>query len=84
MGGLITTAARLKNGKVVSFRGYTNNDFNLELNQNNFIKKMKLISSDIRINQKRKYMKLNFQQIKNKFEKKILKKHLIILLEIIF
>lgn len=55
MGGLITTAARLKDGKVVSFRGYTNNDFNLELNQNNFIKKNEI----------------NIFRYKNKSEKKI-------------
>ena len=73
MGGLITTAARLKDGTVVSFRHYTNNDFNLVLNQDDFIKEMKRISPSIKISPKRKYMKISRDYVIDKYERRFSK-----------
>ncbi|AUY76728.1 hypothetical protein FNW83_16465 [Escherichia coli] len=73
MGGLITTAARLKDGTVVSFRNYTNNDFNLVLRQDDFIKEMKRVSPSIKISPKRKYMKLSRDDVIDKFERRFSK-----------
>ncbi|MBA0199472.1 MULTISPECIES: hypothetical protein [Pectobacterium] len=73
MGGLITTAARLKDGTVVSFRHYTNNDFNLVLRQDDFIKEMKKISPSIKISPQRKYMKLSRDDVIDKFERRFSK-----------
>ncbi|MBS4433291.1 hypothetical protein E2566_08005 [Pectobacterium punjabense] len=73
MGGLITTAARLKDGTVVSFRHYTNNEFNLVLRQDDFIKEMKRISPSIKISPKRKYMKLSRDDVIDKFERRFSK-----------
>ncbi|CAG74564.1 hypothetical protein ECA1660 [Pectobacterium atrosepticum SCRI1043] len=73
MGGLITTAARLKDDTVVSFRHYTNNDFNLVLRQDDFIKEMKKISPSIKTSPKRKYMKLSRDDVIDKFERRFSK-----------
>ncbi|HFS7481194.1 TPA: hypothetical protein ACH1O5_001593 [Enterobacter roggenkampii] len=73
MGGLITTSARLKDGTVVSFRHYTNNDFNLVLRQDDFVKEMKSISPSIKITPKRKYIKLSRDDVIDKFERRFSK-----------
>ncbi|WP_407579569.1 hypothetical protein [Citrobacter koseri] len=69
MGGLITTAARLKDGMVVSFRHYTCNNFNLILNEDDFLNEVKRSCPSVKISPKRRYMKLDRDGVIERYKK---------------
>ena len=58
MKGLVTTAARLENGMLISFRHYSCNNFNLCLNDKEFLKTIREYCPSTKIKSKRPYLKL--------------------------
>lgn len=68
MGGLITTAARFKDGVSTSFRHYTGNYFYLTFEESEFKKQMKKGCPSSRISPKRKYIHLSTEAAIKKYE----------------
>lgn len=67
MSGLITTAARLKNGNIISFRHYTCHNFNLCLSEEDFVKTIKKYCHSTKTHSKRPYIKLPQDQAIEKY-----------------